>query len=74
VENVTLDELSRNVAAIHEEIKQMHSEFVIESRNFSALCHELDRRLTRTEERVLFFCAIAGAVSGLMSNFISRFF
>jgi hypothetical protein len=52
----------------------MHADFVAESRNIEAFCHELDRRLTRAEERILFFCAIAGAVSGLLSNFISRFF
>lgn len=74
MENVTLDELFRNIADIHQEIRQMHSEFLAESHTLSNFCHELDRRLTRAEERILFFCAIAGAVSGLLSNFISRFF
>lgn len=74
MENVTLDEVARNMVVIHEEIRQMHLDFVAESRNIEAFCHELDRRLTRAEERILFFCAIAGAVSGLLSNFISRIF
>ena len=72
--DVTLGELSRDIKDIHAEMRQMHSEIVAESRALSDLCHALDKRLTRAEERILFFCAIAGAVSGLLSNFISRFF
>ena len=72
--DVTLGELCRDIKDIHEEMRQMHSEIVAESRVLSEFCHTLDKRLTRAEERILFFCAIAGAVSGLLSNFISRFF
>ena len=72
--DITLGELCRDIKDIHEEMRQMHSEIVAESRVLTDFCHNLDKRLTRAEERILFFCAIAGAVSGLLSNFISRFF
>jgi len=74
MENVTLDELCRNIADMHQAIQQMHLQLSSESRALSNFCHELDRRLTRAEERILFFCAIAGAVSGILGNLVSHFF
>ena len=74
MQNVTLEELHRNITEINVELSRMHNGLLEESRRISNFCHELDKRLTRAEERILFFCAIAGTVSGLLSNFISRFF
>jgi hypothetical protein len=74
MQNVTLEELHRNILDLNVELNRMHTGLLEESRRIAVFCHELDKRLTRAEERILFFCAIAGAVSGLLSNFLSRLF
>jgi hypothetical protein len=72
--NVTLEELHRNILDLNGEMTRMNIGLLEETRRIAVFCHELDKRLTRAEERILLFCAIAGAVSGLLSNLISKFF
>lgn len=74
MQNITLEELARNITEINVELARMHSGLLEECRRISNFCHELDKRLTRAEERILFFCASAGAVGGVLTNLVSRFF
>ncbi len=74
MEKYTFNELHRETLEVKEEIRRMHTELFNEIREVVNFCNDLDRRLTRTEERVLFFCATAGALSGLASSIISKIF
>lgn len=72
--HATLDQLHSEILQLNGEVREMHAAMIRDSRALKDNFHELDKRLTRAEERILFFCAIAGATSGLLSQFVARFF
>lgn len=74
MQNLSLEELHRDIQDIKSDIKDIQGWAISEMKSLEAIATNVDKRLTRLEARASVFALFGGLLMGLIGEVISHLF